>query len=180
VNANGFRSLEENEPFFVKIHEFRVEKGRYIMKINVIKTVALGFVFGLVALVGATQVTNAQIRIYAQTDRYDRDDRDDRREILRQAVNQGYQQGFRQGQMDRRYGRRMGYDNSGMYREGTYGFSRGYGGGMRSRYQRAFQRGFERGYEDGYNSRYRYGYRTNNGLQVVSSILNSIINSSRY
>lgn len=147
------------------------------MRVNIIKTMGLGFVFGFVALIGAAQVTNAQIRIYTQTDRYDQDDRYDRREVLRQAVNRGYQQGFSEGQMDRRSGRRMDYYDSGTYRSATFGFSRAYGSGMRDRYQRAFQRGFERGYEDGYNTRYRYGYRTNNGLQVVGSLLNSIINS---
>jgi hypothetical protein len=147
------------------------------MRIDVIKKLVLGFVFAVVGLVGAAHVTNAQIRIYTYTGRYDRDDR---REILRRAVNRGYQQGFRQGQVDRRYGRRMDYEDSGMYRNGSYGYNRSYGGGMRSRYQNAFQRGFERGYEDGYNSRYRYAYRTNNGRRVVDSILNSIINSSRY
>ena len=158
------------------------------MRVNNIKKIGLGFVFGMIALVGAAQVTNAQIRIYTETDRYNQDGRyDDQREMLRQAVNRGYQQGFRQGQLDRRYGRRMNYYNSGMYQNGTYGYRNdygnrngyGYAGDMRSRYQRAFQRGFERGYEDGYNSQNRYGYRTNNGLQVIGSILNSIVNSSQ-
>jgi flagellar biosynthesis/type III secretory pathway protein FliH len=155
------------------------------MRVNAIKKIGLGFVFGAATLFGASQVANAQIRIYTQTDPYNQGYGYDnnQREMLRQAINRGYQQGFRQGQVDRRYGRRTSYYNSGMYQNGTYGYrteyNNGYGGyrgDMRSRYQRAFQRGFEKGYEDGYNSQSRYGYRSSNGLQVIGSILNSLIN----
>ncbi|HEX6126969.1 MAG TPA: hypothetical protein VFZ23_16470 [Pyrinomonadaceae bacterium] len=97
-------------------------------------------------------------------------------ELLRQAVNRGYQQGFRQGQLDARYGRRSGYYGNNIYQMGTYGYQTYVD---RSQYQYYFQQGFQRGYEDGFNNQYRYGYRSNNGLNILGTILNGILNISQ-
>src|SRR5688500_4148021 len=98
-------------------------------------------------------------------------------ELLRQAVNQGYRQGFAAGRSDR--GRRSGmnWGGSTIYRSGSYGYQSYVD---RSQYQYYFQQGFQRGYQDGYNSRYQYG--TNNGgtLNILSSILGSILNIQQY
>lgn len=94
-------------------------------------------------------------------------------ELLRQAVNRGYQQGFQQGQLDARYGRRMNYYSNTVYRSGLYGYQSYVD---RSQYQHYFQQGFQRGYEDGFSNQYRYGYRSNNGLNILGTILNGILN----
>lgn len=94
-------------------------------------------------------------------------------ELLRQAVNSGYQQGYRQGQVDARYGRNSGYYNNNVYRSGVFGYQSYVD---RSQYQYYFQQGFQRGYEDGFNNQFRYGYRTNNGLNILGTILNGILN----
>lgn len=94
-------------------------------------------------------------------------------ELLRQAVNRGYQQGFQQGQVDARYGRRANYYVNNVYRSGTYGYQTYVD---RSQYQYYFQQGFQRGYEDGFNNQYRYGYRSNNGINILGTILNGILN----
>ena len=100
-------------------------------------------------------------------------------ELLRQAVNSGYQQGYRQGQMDRQYRRSGGYYGSNIYRNGSYGYQSYVD---RSQYQYYFQQGFERGYEDGYNSQMRYGYRSgsSNAVNIIGSILSSILNIRQY
>ena len=94
-------------------------------------------------------------------------------ELLRQAVNSGYQQGFQQGQLDARYGRRANYYGNNVYRSGTFGYQTYVD---RSQYQYYFQQGFQRGYEDGFNNQYRYGYRSNNGINILGTILNGILN----
>lgn len=93
--------------------------------------------------------------------------------MLRQAVQYGYQQGYRQGQVDRRYNRGYNYGNANMYRSGTYGWSSHV---ARDQYQYYFQQGFQKGYEDGYNSTYRYGTRSGNGFNILSGVLNTILN----
>ncbi len=97
-------------------------------------------------------------------------------ELLRQAVNRGYQQGYQQGQRDARYSRNSDYYGNNVYRSGTYGYQSYVD---RSQYQYYFQQGFERGYEDGFNNQYRYGYRSSNGLNILSTILNGILNLSQ-
>lgn len=113
-------------------------------------------------------------RIYRNGSYYETDYRG--AELLRQAVNNGYQQGYRQGQLDARYGRSGQYYSNNVYRGGTYGYQSYVD---RSQYQYYFQQGFQRGYEDGFNNQYRYGYRTNNGLNILGSILNGILNISQ-
>jgi flagellar biosynthesis/type III secretory pathway protein FliH len=97
-------------------------------------------------------------------------------ELLRQAVNSGYQQGYRQGQLDARYSRSDNYYGNTVYRSGTYGYQSYVD---RNQYQYYFQQGFQRGYEDGFNNQYRYGYRSNNGLNILGTILNGILNISQ-
>ena len=94
-------------------------------------------------------------------------------ELLRQAVNAGYQQGFRQGQIDRNNRRNGGYYGSNVYRSGTYGYQSYVD---RQQYQYYFQQGFQRGYQDGYNSQTRYGSRSGNNINILGSILNTILN----
>lgn len=113
-------------------------------------------------------------RVYRNGSYYETDYRG--AELLRQAVNRGYQQGYRQGQLDARYGRRSSYYDDNMYRSGTYGYQSYVD---RGQYQHYFQQGFQRGYEDGYNNQYRYGYRTNNGLSILGTILNGILQISQ-
>ncbi len=98
-------------------------------------------------------------------------------ELLRQAVNQGYRQGFAAGRADRNRRVGMNWGGSSIYRSGTYGYQSYVD---RSMYQHYFQQGFQRGYQDGYNSRYQYG--TNNGgtLNILGSILGSILNIQQY
>jgi len=98
-------------------------------------------------------------------------------ELLRQAVNQGYQQGYRQGQIDRQNRRSGGYYGSNTYRSGTYGYQSYVD---RSQYQYYFQQGFQRGYQDGYNTRTRYGYRSGGAMNILGSILGSILNIREY
>jgi hypothetical protein len=93
--------------------------------------------------------------------------------LLRQAVNSGYQQGYNQGRMDRRYGRGMNYYGNSVYSNGMYGYQSYV---ARDQYQYYFQQGFQRGYEDGYNSSSRYGYRSGNSFNILSGVLNTILN----
>jgi hypothetical protein len=93
--------------------------------------------------------------------------------MLRQAVRNGYQQGYREGQVDRRYGRGYDYNNSRLFRSGTYGWSSAV---SQDQYQYYFREGFQRGYEDGYNNTLRYGVRNGNGFNIVGGILNTILN----
>ena len=168
------------------------------MRLTNLKKLTVAAVFGLVALLGTTQVANAQWnrdyereqrRIQRQQQRdvqrqqrqyqrrtyrvyngYQTDDRGV--QILRDAVNRGYQQGFYAGQNGRR-NRNSSYNNLSAYRSGTYGYNSYVNS---STYRYYFQQGFQRGYEDGYNSRYQYGYRSNNGVNILGSILQGLFN----
>lgn len=95
--------------------------------------------------------------------------------LLRQAINAGYKQGFRAGRSDRTSRRQMGWDNSSVYRSGSYGYQSYVN---RNLYQHYFQQGFERGYQDGYNSRNQFG--TGSGGNVIGSILQSILDLQSY
>lgn len=114
-------------------------------------------------------------RVYRNGSWYNTDNRG--ADLLRQAVNEGYRQGFNAGRNDR--SRRVGlnWGGSNIYRSGTYGY-RTYVD--RSQYQYYFRQGFERGYQDGYNSRYQYGTNNNGTVNILSSILGSILNIQRY
>jgi flagellar biosynthesis/type III secretory pathway protein FliH len=112
-----------------------------------------------------------QYRVYRNGGYYQTDYRG--AELLRQAVNAGYQQGYRQGQIDRQNRRNGGYYGSNIYRSGTYGYQSYVD---RSQYQYYFQQGFQRGYQDGYNSQIRYGSRAGNTVNILGSILSTILN----
>lgn len=112
-----------------------------------------------------------QYRVYRNGVYYQTDYRG--AELLRQAVNEGYRQGFRQGQLDRQYRRNGGYYGSNVYRSGTYGYQSYVD---RQQYQYYFQQGFQRGYQDGFNSQNRYGYRSGSNMNILGSILNTILN----
>jgi len=114
-------------------------------------------------------------RVYRNGSYYQTDDRG--AELLRQAVNQGYQQGYRQGQIDRQNRRSGGYYGSNTYRSGTYGYQSYVD---RGQYQYYFQQGFQRGYQDGYNTRTQYGYSSGGAMNILGSILGSILNIREY
>lgn len=175
------------------------------MRLTNLKKLTVAAAFGLIAMLGATQVSNAQWknrnwekeqrRIEKQQRQAQKAQRqyerrmyrvynngnyyqtDDRGvQILRDAVNRGYQQGYNAGQSGRR-NRNSSYNNLSIYRNGTYGYNSYVNS---SQYRYYFQQGFQRGYEDGYNSRYQYGYRSNNGINILGSILSGILNLSNY
>jgi hypothetical protein len=167
------------------------------MKLINVKTLLSIGVLSVVGLVGMSQEVSAQgnsgwaheknrirkeqkrelkqarreYRVYRNGGYYQTDYRG--AELLRQAVNAGYQQGYQQGQMDRRSRRNGGYYGSNVYRSGSYGYQSYVD---RSQYQYYFQQGFQRGYQDGYNIQTRYGYRSGNGINILGSILGSILN----
>ena len=113
-------------------------------------------------------------RVYRDGRYYETDSRG--ADLLRQAVNRGYQQGYQQGQMDARYRRSSNYYGNNIYRSGTVGYQSYV---ARDQYQYYFQQGFQRGYEDGFNNQFQYGYRSNNGLSILGTILNGILNISQ-
>ena len=99
-------------------------------------------------------------------------------ELLRHAVNEGYRQGFAAGRADRN--RRIGTMNwggSNIYRSGTFGWQSHVDRGL---YQHYFRQGFERGYRDGFDSRYQYGSNNNGVVNILGSILGSILNIQQY
>ena len=110
-------------------------------------------------------------RVYRNGSYYQTDSRG--ADLLRRAVNAGYQQGYRQGQIDRQNRRSGGYYGSNTYRSGSYGYQSYVD---RGQYQYYFQQGFQRGYQDGYNTRTQYGYRQGGSMNILGSILGSILN----
>ena len=114
-------------------------------------------------------------RVYRNGSWYNTDNRG--AELLRQAVNEGYRQGFNAGQSNRSRRVNSSWNQSSIYRSGTIGYQSYVD---RSQYQYYFRQGFERGYQDGYNSRYQYGTNNNGTVNILSSILGSILNIQRY
>ncbi len=106
-------------------------------------------------------------------------------ELLRQAVNEGYRQGFDAGRNDRNTRRRGDWSSSSVYRTGTSGYQTDVD---RSQYQYYFRQGFQRGYQDGSNSQYQvdydgdyqYGSRQGGTMNILTSILGSILNIQSY
>ncbi len=96
-------------------------------------------------------------------------------ELLKQAVNAGYRQGFTAGRNDRNGRRGMNWNNSNVYRTGTYGYQSYVN---RNLYQHYFQQGFQRGYQDGHNSRNQFG--TGSGGSILGTILQGILGLQRY
>ena len=172
------------------------------MNLKNIKKLAATAAFGAIALLGTSEVANAQsykqirkqerriekqqrklarqqarydqlrYRVYRNGSYYNVDQRG--ADLLRQAVNSGYQQGYRQGRRDASGRSRYGYNNYSLYRNGNYGYQSYVDS---STYRHYFQQGFQRGYEDGYYSRNQYG---SNGVSILGSILSSILNLQSY
>jgi hypothetical protein len=96
-------------------------------------------------------------------------------EMLRQAVNYGYEEGYRAGLADREDGwRGASYQDSYAYQDATYGYN-GYYVSL-DEYRYYFREGFRRGYEDGYYSRSQYGRYSNGTANILSAILQQILN----
>jgi hypothetical protein len=125
----------------------------------------------------------ARYRVYRNGSYYNTDYRG--AQLLQNAVNEGYRQGFQAGRADRNGNRRFGWSNSGVYRTGTYGYQSHV---ARNQYQYYFQQGFQRGYQDGsnsrfdnsYNGQYDYGYYENGSVNILGTILNTILNVRSY
>jgi flagellar biosynthesis/type III secretory pathway protein FliH len=178
------------------------------MKLFNLKRTMLASALGLAAIIGTSEVANAQTnkqirkqqqKIYKQQQKVQRQQQrlanmqarqyrvyrnggyyqTDQRgiDLLQQAVNRGYQQGYQAGQQDRAYGRRGNYAYSNQYRSGNYGYQSYVDS---SQYRHYFQQGFERGYQDGYNRSTQYGYNSGNGLNILGTILQSILNFRQF
>ena len=106
-------------------------------------------------------------------------------DMLRQAINEGYRQGFNAGRTDYGSHRRASWSNSNVYRTGTHGYQNGVD---RAQYQYYFRQGFQRGYQDGSNSKYQNGYTgeyqygtyDNGTPNILSTILNQLLNIQSY
>jgi hypothetical protein len=126
---------------------------------------------------------NARYRVYRNGSYYNTDYRG--AQLLQQAVNEGYRQGFQAGRNDRNRNVRYSWSNSSVYRSGTYGYQSQV---TRNQYQYYFQQGFQRGYQDGsnsrfdndYNGQYEYGYYENGSLNILGTILNTVLNIRSY
>ena len=94
-------------------------------------------------------------------------------DALRQAVDYGYREGFHTGRSDRANQYAANYENSGEYRNASYGYSGNYVD--RSDYNYYFRQGFRRGYDDGYYSRSQYGTFTNGTGSILGTVLSSIL-----
>jgi hypothetical protein len=126
---------------------------------------------------------NARYRVYRNGSFYNTDYRG--AQLLQNAVNEGYRQGFQAGRADRNGNRNFGWSNSNIYRSGTYGYQSHV---ARNQYQYYFQQGFQRGYQDGsnsrfdtnYNGQYEYGYYENGSVNILGTILNTVLNIRSY
>ncbi|MEK6301243.1 MAG: hypothetical protein AABO41_11015 [Acidobacteriota bacterium] len=104
---------------------------------------------------------------YYQANRYSAD-------MLRQAVRNGYEEGVRAGLSDREDRWRSNYQDSYGYQDASYGYN-GYYVGL-SDYRYYFREGFRRGYEDGYYGRSRYGSNSNGAFNILTGVLQTILN----
>ena len=116
-----------------------------------------------------------RFRVFRNGSYYNTDSRG--ADLLRQAVNAGYQQGFNAGKADRNNRRGSNWNNSNVYRSGTFGYQSYVD---RGQYQYYFQQGFQKGYQDGYNSRWQYGSNSNGGVSILGTILNQLLNVQKY
>jgi hypothetical protein len=106
-------------------------------------------------------------------------------ELLRRAVNAGYEQGFEAGRNDRSNRGRGDWSSSAVYRSGTSGYETYVD---REQYQYYFRQGFQRGYQDGsdrqyatdHEGDYQYGNRQGGSMNILNSILGSILNVQSY
>lgn len=99
-------------------------------------------------------------------------------DMLRQAVNYGYEEGVRAGLSDREDGWRFNYQDSYAYQDATFGYT-GYYVDLND-YRYYFREGFRRGYEDGFYGRSRYGRHSNGAYNLLSTILQQILNLQSY
>jgi flagellar biosynthesis/type III secretory pathway protein FliH len=174
------------------------------MKLNNLKRFTLASVFGLAALLGTSEIANAQSnkqirkqeqKVWKQQQKIDRqqqklENMQDRR--YRVYRNGSYYQTDNRGAELLRQAVNRGYQqgyqagqNDRSYRRGSnYGNSSIYRNGNygyqnyvdASQYRYYFQQGFERGYQDGFNSRNQFGTNTGGGLNILGSILQGILN----
>src|SRR5215211_5757050 len=114
-------------------------------------------------------------RVYRNGSWYNTDNRG--ADLLRQAVNEGYRQGLAAGRSDRNRRIGLNWGGSSIYRSGSYGYQSYVDRGT---YQYYFRQGFQRGYQDGYNSRYQYGSNSNGAMNILGSVLGSILNLQQY
>lgn len=94
--------------------------------------------------------------------------------LLQQAVRYGYDQGVRAGEADRldRWG--GGYNNNFAFQDALYGYNGYYV--SPDDYSYYFRQGFQRGYQDGYNRSWQYGRYDNGNYDLLSSVLQLILN----
>jgi hypothetical protein len=95
-------------------------------------------------------------------------------DLLQQAVRYGYDQGVRAGEADRLDGWRNSYRDNFAYIDAGYGYNGYYV--SPDEYQYYFRQGFQRGYEDGYGRAARYGRYDNGSYNILTSILQAILN----
>jgi hypothetical protein len=139
-----------------------------------------GYIYG-----NANDNTNrdAKFRVYRNGSYYQTDYRG--AQLLQQAVNEGYRQGFQAGRNDRNRNVRYNWSNSNVYQSGSIGYQSYV---ARNQYQYYFQQGFQRGYQDGsniryandYNGQYEYGSYQNGSVNILGTILNTILNIRSY
>jgi len=113
---------------------------------------------------------NNRYRILRDGSYYETDGRG--ADFLRHAVNSGYQEGYRAGRDDR-FNQMIGsYSNSDVYRKGTYGYQNYVDD---KQYKYYFRQGFGRGYDDGFKSRYENGTNDNGLVNILGTILQTIL-----
>lgn len=174
------------------------------MKLNNLKRFTLASVFGLTALLGTSEIANAQSnkqirkqeqKVWKQQQKVERqqqklENMQDRR--YRVYRNGSYYQTDNRGAELLRQAVNRGYQqgyqagqNDRSYRRGSnYGNSSIYRNGNygyqnyvdASQYRYYFQQGFERGYQDGFNSRNQFGTNSSGNLNILGSILQGILN----
>jgi len=98
-------------------------------------------------------------------------------DLLRQSINQGYAQGVAEGRSDRERGKHSNWNNSDIYKSGSYGYKDIVD---RKEYRYYFREGFQRGYEDGFNNRFEYGYNNGGTLTVFCSLIGAILEVEVY
>lgn len=138
---------------------------------------------GYYTLENTSAITSGRYRVVRGGSYYNTDQRG--AELLRNAVSEGYRQGFIAGRADYSGSRRTGWSNSNIYRTGTFGYQNSVN---RGQYQYYFRQGFQRGYQDGSNSEYqnghngtfRYGTYDNGTPNILSTILNEVLNIQSY
>lgn len=165
VNAQGWGQVGKNQRQSIKLQQ-KAEKERLKLQQERLRLER--------QRAQTVQVRN-RYRVYRNGSWYNTDNRG--ASLLRQAVNEGYRQGFAAGRSDRNRRTNMNWGGSSIYRSGNYGYQSYVD---RGQYQYYFRQGFERGYQDGYNSRNQYGSNNGGSVNILGTILNSILNIQQY